>query len=269
MIAPLPPDGRGVHVGVADVGGTGRGLVLAASASGDHAQLALVDPFTGSVLRNAEPAPLVPNGLYATGGDLDRDGRDEIVVTPGWGGDSAVRILDGRLTNRQQFGAYSFNGVGMSVATPARIGLPLVAQPRTVRFRRGLRTQVVVARFRDAAGAASHRSFRATIDWGDGTRWNGVVLNRGGGVYDVRSTKRYRRTRSYAITVTLVDDQGPPLRRTELERAPSGERHESRRAASAGAGARAAYLCPEGTRASSARRPPGSNIKEGLVRVRA
>ena len=135
VIAPLPPDGRGVHVGVADVDGTGRGLVLAASASGDHAQLALVDPFTGSVLRNAEPAPLVPNGLYATGGDLDRDGRDEIVVTPGWGGDGAVRILDGRLTNRQQFGAYSFNGVGMSVATPARIGLPLVAQPRTVRFR--------------------------------------------------------------------------------------------------------------------------------------
>lgn len=208
VIAPLPPDGRGVHVGVADVAGTGRGLVLAASASGDHAQLALVDPHTGSIVRTSEPAPFVPNGLYAAGGDLDRDGRDEIVVTPGWGGDSAVRILDGGLTHRSGFSAYTFGGAGMSVAAPARIGLPLVAQPRTVRFRRGIRTRVVVARFRDAVGAASHVPFRATIDWGDGTRWNGVVVKRGGGSYDVRSTKRYRRAIAYPITVTFTDVSG-------------------------------------------------------------
>jgi hypothetical protein len=48
----------------------------------------------------------------------------------------------------------------------------------------------------------------ASIAWGDGTSWNGTVLARGGGVYDVRSTKRYRRPGRYSLTVTVVDPNG-------------------------------------------------------------
>ena len=80
-------------------------------------------------------------------------------------------------------------------------------QPRTIRLVMRRRTRIVVARFRDAAGG-SGSGFRASIDWGDGTSWNGKVLSRGGGVYDVRSIKRYGGRGRYALTVTLTDSRG-------------------------------------------------------------
>jgi hypothetical protein len=65
---------------------------------------------------------------------------------------------------------------------------------------------MIVARFRDSQQDLT--PFRAAIDWGDGTRWNGVVVGRGGGVYDVRSLKRYARAGRYGLTVTLTDGHG-------------------------------------------------------------
>jgi hypothetical protein len=71
------------------------------------------------------------------------------------------------------------------------------------------RVRAIVARFHDAAGdRAARRDLRASIDWGDGTSWNGVLLARGGGVYDVRSLKRYARAGRYALTVTFTDRNG-------------------------------------------------------------
>jgi hypothetical protein len=68
------------------------------------------------------------------------------------------------------------------------------------------RTRIIVARFRDAAGGSA-AGLRAAIDWGDGTSWNGKVLSRGGGVYDVRSIKRYGVRGRFAVTVTLTDSR--------------------------------------------------------------
>ena len=47
LIAPFPPDGRGVQVGVADLGGTGRGTIVAGESSGPDPLLETVDPTTG------------------------------------------------------------------------------------------------------------------------------------------------------------------------------------------------------------------------------
>ena len=47
MIGPFPPDGRGVAVAVADLNGTGRGVIVAAEASGADPLLELVDPVGG------------------------------------------------------------------------------------------------------------------------------------------------------------------------------------------------------------------------------
>jgi hypothetical protein len=63
----------------------------------------------------------------------------------------------------------------MNVAVATRIGLPIAAQPRTVKLIARKRTRVVVAGFRDAGGA-SGSGLRASILRGDATSWNGVVL---------------------------------------------------------------------------------------------
>jgi hypothetical protein len=208
-IAPFPGDDGGARAAVADPAGTGRGLLVAASAAGDTPTLALVDPFTGAPLRTVgRRLARGSSGLYVAAGDLDRDGRDEIVLSPAWGAGATVHVLDGRLTERSSFTVYPNEGFGTSVATAARLGLPVVAYGRTARFTVRVRTRTVVARFRDAAGRDGRGSFRAAIDWGDGGRSAGVVLARGGGVYDVQGVKRYGRRRAYPITVRLVDARG-------------------------------------------------------------
>jgi hypothetical protein len=209
VIGPFPPDGRGVSVGVADLNGTGRGVIVAAEARGADPLLELVDPVSGKVIRTAHPIPDAEAGLRVGAGDLDPDGRDEILVTPGWAPSGAagdIRVLGPTLQRKWLTNVYAYAGAGMWVAVAPRIGLPVRANGVTLRLRPRERAQVVVGRFHDAAGARSTAAgFRATIDWGDGTSWRGVVLRRGRGNVDVRSTKRYGSSGVYQITVTLTD----------------------------------------------------------------
>ena len=208
LIGPFPADGRGVEVGVADLQGTGRGLILAGEAAGTNPALDVIDPATGNVIRVGHPEPAAANGIRISAGDLDRDGRDEILVATGWGGDGDVLVLGDRLERKWSLRVYTSSGGGMNVAAAPRTGLPLRSDALSLRLRARARARLVVARFHDAAGARSSASgFRATIDWGDGTSWRGVVVERGNGTFDVRSTKRYARRGAYAITVTLTDDE--------------------------------------------------------------
>jgi hypothetical protein len=206
VISPFAPEGPGVQVGVADLAGDGHGVVLAGAATGENRGLFVVDPLSGAVRDSVDIAGEFPNGIRVGGGDLDGDGRDEIVVAPGFGGDGVVRVLDRTLREILSFRAYDWNGAGMNVAVATRIGFPIAAEPRTVRFTARRRATVVVARFRDAAGSAS-AAFRSDIRWGDGTFGTGRVLSRGNGVYDVRATKRYARPGRYSVTVTLSADR--------------------------------------------------------------
>ena len=207
LIAPFGSGDSGVEVGVADLAGDGHGVLLAGTATGGNARLAVLDPLSGSVLRSADLDGGFRNGVRVAAGDLDGDGRDEIVLAPGFGGDGRVRTLNRNLAETGSFTAYNWDAAGMNVAVATRIGLPIAAQPRTVKLTARKRARVVVAGFRDAAGASAS-GLRAAISWGDGTSWNGVVLSRGGGLYDIRSLKRYARAGRYRVTVTLSDSRG-------------------------------------------------------------
>ena len=208
LIGPFPPDGQGVQVGVADLNGTGRGLILAAETGGANPLLEVIDPATTNVLSVGRPEPAAENGIRVGAGDLNLDGRDEILVTTGWGGDGTLHVLGPDLRPKWSFQVYTWAGGGMNVAAAPRAGMPLRADALTLRLPPHKRARVVVARFHDAAGAASTASgFRATIDWGDGTAWRGVVVSRGYGNYDVRSSKRYADRGAYKVTVTLTDNQ--------------------------------------------------------------
>jgi hypothetical protein len=208
-ISPFAAGGPGVEVGVADVDGSGHGLIVAGGVTGANPPLAVLDPVGGGVVRSTDAGSGAQSGIRVAGGDLDGDGRDEVVVSSGWGGDGLVRIYDRRLVQIDSFVPYPYPGWGMNVAVQTRAGLPIAADARTVRFVARKRVRAIVARFHDAAGdRATRRDLRASIDWGDGTSWNGVLLARGGGVYDVRSLKRYARAGRYAVTVTFTDRNG-------------------------------------------------------------
>jgi len=146
------------------------------------------------------------NGVRVAAGDLNSDGRDEIVVTSGFGGDGRVHVLDANLDETRSYLAYDWAGAGMNVAVAKRFGFPIASESRSARLKVRRRARFVIARFRDAAGGTAHLD--ASINWGDGTSWAGAVLVRGGGVYDVRSTKRYRHAGRYTVTVTVTDASG-------------------------------------------------------------
>ena len=164
----------------------------------------MIDPATTTITRAAHPVPSPGDGLRIGSGDLDRDGRDEILVAAGWSGDGSVRVLGPDLVQKWVLPVYDWVGGGLNVAAAPRIGLPLRADSMTVRMVARTRSRVVVGRFDDAADAPIS-AFRATIDWGDGTHWRGVVLRVGDGSYLVRSAKRYAKRGRYKITVMLAD----------------------------------------------------------------
>ncbi len=195
----------GVQVGVADLAGNARGVIVAGETTGDNPRMALIDPVTGAILRSADlTGPL--SGIRVAAGDLNSDGRDEIVVSSGFGGDGRVRILDANLNETRSFLAYDWAGAGTNIAVATRFGFPIASETRSVRLKARTRSQLVVARFRDAGGGAVR--LNAGINWGDGTTSSGAVLVRGGGVYDVRATKRYRSAGRYSVTVTVTDGAG-------------------------------------------------------------
>ena len=67
-------------------------------------------------MRSVEVDASLPNGIRVAGGDVSGDGRDEIVVTPGFGGDGLVRTFNARLEQTAAFSAYNWSGAGMNVA---------------------------------------------------------------------------------------------------------------------------------------------------------
>jgi hypothetical protein len=205
-IVPFATGTAGVHVAVADVNGDGHGLVVAADASGGGPRISLINPETGSVVVTRTPFGPTMNGLWLAAGDLNHDGRDEIVASSGFDGDSLVYLLDGNLLETNSFRAYDWLGAGMTVAVAPRIGLPIAADARTLKLKARKRAKVVVARFRDAAGGTIRLA--TSIAWGDGTYAAGTLLPRGNGVYDVRGTKRYGRAGRYSITVSVTDSGG-------------------------------------------------------------
>jgi hypothetical protein len=205
VVTPFAGVDRGVEVAVADLAGNGHGIVLAAAATGSDPPLALVDAQLGTVERTLDPLPNGTSGLRVASGDLDQDGRDEVVVASGFGGDSTVRVLGPDLVEQSSFRPSGYDGLGYNLALPARIGFPILAKPVNATFTIRRRQTRTVARFVDAAPVSPQ--FTARIAWSDGARTHASVVARGN-VIDVRGTRRFTRPGKLHITVTLTGADG-------------------------------------------------------------
>ncbi len=109
----------GVRVALADLNGDTVLDVITGPGTGGGPHVRAFDGVTGLVLAEFFPFhPAFRGGVYVAGGDLNGDGRDDIVVAAGTGGGPHVRAfsgLDGRLLFDGLTYAASFRG-GVNVA---------------------------------------------------------------------------------------------------------------------------------------------------------
>jgi hypothetical protein len=83
---------------------------------------------------------------------------------------------------------------------------PLSASPSTFAVTPGVSFSGAVASFTDTDPASNPNSYRATIDWGDGSPpSNGTITVNGTGGYVVNGTHTYTALETYHVTVTISD----------------------------------------------------------------
>ena len=211
-------DGAAVEIAVADLDGDGRGELVTGRVAGGEPWLEVLDATSGAKLRGALAySEGFAGGLHVAAGDLDADGRDEILVGPGNGGNGEVRIYDRTLALLRTFTPYNWGWPGVFVAARRTTGLPLVAFPRTIRVATGpARRTLLLAGFRDVA--RSGERFRATVRWSDRASTVATVRVRGDGVYDVLARRRFGRPGHYGAVVTLSGTRTAIARSTVLVR---------------------------------------------------
>lgn len=87
----------GVTVATGDVNGDGTPDLITGVASGAAPRVKVFDGITGNqVLTFLAFASNFTGGIFVAAGDVDGDGRAEILVSPGAGGAPVVRIFDGQ-----------------------------------------------------------------------------------------------------------------------------------------------------------------------------
>jgi hypothetical protein len=90
----------GVRVAVADVNGDTVPDLIAGTAPGGAAAVRVIDGATGRTLYSWSVFENFTGGVYVAAGDLNGDGRSEVVVTPDQGGGPRVLVLDGATGGR-------------------------------------------------------------------------------------------------------------------------------------------------------------------------
>jgi len=119
FFAYAPSFAGGVRVAVGDVNGDGRGDLVTAAGPGGAPHVKVFDGMTGGLLHSfLAYDPSLTGGLFVAAGDVNGDGRADIITGAGPGGGPQVKVFDGRdLTVLRSFLAYAptFTG-GVRVA---------------------------------------------------------------------------------------------------------------------------------------------------------
>ena len=214
---------NGVFVAAADLEGDGRAEIVAGTEPGSPAYVRVLDARTGDTRLFLQPFAGDPAvGAHVAAGDVDEDGRDEILVGSGFGAElgfiAQVRIFDPAGGPRGGWVPYvDFQG-GTFVAAPARVGPALATTSRTIRTVRGKRFSGIVASFSDSARRDLAADFMASISWGDGRESSGVVEALGNGAFRVLGTKTFRDAGVYPVTVTISDARGRTVKARSVAR---------------------------------------------------
>lgn len=85
----------GVRVAAADVNGDGVQDLIAGTGPGTLARVIIVDGKTGGLLFETTPFDGFTGGVFVAAGDIDRDGKADIAVTPDRGGGPRVAVFRG------------------------------------------------------------------------------------------------------------------------------------------------------------------------------
>jgi hypothetical protein len=95
VVTPFAGFTGGVRTATADFSGDGVPDVVAGSGPGMSAQVKVIDSATGETLFAANVFEGFAGGVFVAAGDLDGDGRPELVLTPDQGGGPRVIVIGG------------------------------------------------------------------------------------------------------------------------------------------------------------------------------
>jgi len=193
----------GMYVAAGDLDGDGKAEIVVGA--GTTGEVRVLD--ASGRLRTAftayDAAPEFFDGVHVAVGDVNGDGKAEIVTGPG-----RVRPVDVAITaDGERIGSFranpEFQG-GIYVAVPAPLGPRLHVNAGDVKGIEGHRARLV-ASFVDPRGGAEPEKFAATVVWGDGSDSKETVSALGGGRYRIDATKWYLQYGRYTIAVRIAD----------------------------------------------------------------
>ncbi len=193
----------GVYVASADLDGDGKAEIIVGSGTGGPPEVRVFDA-TGKFRRSFTPYESdFAGGVHVAAGDVNGDGKAEIVTGPGPGRLPDIETFTGDGRQIASFrGHNEFKG-GWFVALQTPLGPPLRAAmlPATGVEGKPVPIEVDVS---DPGGHEPASDVGASIDWGDGNQSTGVVSPVTGG-YVVRALWIYHRHGRYAVTVRISD----------------------------------------------------------------
>jgi autotransporter-associated beta strand protein len=101
ILHPFPGYTGGVSVAAGDINGDGVPDIVAAASSGAAPEVGVIDGKTGAILADFFAfAPSFTGGVSVAVGDVNGDGRADIIVGAGAGGGPEVKVLDGTKLNQ-------------------------------------------------------------------------------------------------------------------------------------------------------------------------